>query len=50
MHLYKRGNVYWVEYETGGKRYRQSCKTGLRDVALTFIRGNQDGGEDADIR
>lgn len=37
MHLYKRGNVYWVEYETGGKRYRQSCKTGRRDVALTFM-------------
>lgn len=37
MHLYKRGNVWWVEYETGGKRYRQSCKTGRRDVALTFM-------------
>lgn len=37
MHLYKRGRVWWVEYETGGKRYRQSCKTGRRDVALTFL-------------
>ena len=37
MHLYKRGNVYWVEYEAGGKRYRQSCKTGRRDVAVTFM-------------
>ena len=37
MHLYKRGNVYWVEYEANGKRYRQSCKTGRRDVATTFM-------------
>ena len=22
MHIYKRGRVYWVEYEAGGKRYR----------------------------
>lgn len=37
MHIYKRGRVYWVEYVAGGKRYRQSCKTGRRDVALAFV-------------
>lgn len=37
MHLYKRGNVYWIEYEANGKRYRQSCKTSRRDVAATFL-------------
>lgn len=37
MHLYKRGNVYWVEYMANGKRYQQSCKTGRRDVAQTFV-------------
>lgn len=37
MHLYKRGRVWWVEYEAGGRRYRQSCKTGRRDVAQTFL-------------
>ena len=37
MHLYKRGYTYWVEYEAGGKRYRQSCKTKRKDVAQAFI-------------
>ena len=23
--IYKRGNIYWIQYYRGGKYYRESC-------------------------
>lgn len=36
MHLYKRGKIWWMEFECDGVRYRQSCHTTVRAVAKTW--------------
>jgi len=33
MRLYKRGKIYWCEFQVDKKVYRQSCKTGDRKLA-----------------
>lgn len=37
MHLYKRNKIWWLEYMSGGKRYRQSCHTQNRKVAQLMV-------------
>ena len=36
MTIYKRGNVWWIEFMSGGVRHRQSCHTTNRKVAQSF--------------
>lgn len=38
MSLYKRGNIWWVRIQVGGKRYYYSSKTDDRKIALEFER------------
>lgn len=33
MGIYKRGSVYWYEFEFGGQRIRESANTGNREIA-----------------
>lgn len=33
MNIYKRGNVYWIKYQVGGKVYRQSTRAKNKRVA-----------------
>lgn len=36
MNLYKRGNIWWLEYVSGGIRHRRSCHTPNKKVAQAF--------------
>ena len=38
MRLYKRGNVWWVRFVSGGKEYRNTTRTGDRAVAVAFLK------------
>ena len=33
MSIYKRGDVYWYEFEFNGRLIRESAQTGNKDVA-----------------
>lgn len=37
MHLYKRGKIWWIEYEVDGKRYRKSTGTTDRRQAQQWM-------------
>lgn len=37
MHLYKRGNVWWIEYVKGGKKFRSSTGTGDKKAARRWM-------------
>ena len=36
--IYKRGNIWWVDYSYRGKRYRGSSESDLKKVAQALLR------------
>jgi hypothetical protein len=39
--VYMRGRVWWVQYDLGGKRYRESSGSRDREAALRLLRDRQ---------
>lgn len=41
MSVYKRGGVYWYEFQFGGQRIRETAKTGSKNVAVAAERARR---------
>jgi hypothetical protein len=36
--IYKRGNIYWIKYSRGGRRFRESSESKKQSVAKRLLR------------
>jgi len=36
--IYKRGNIYWLKYYRNGKPYQESCKSKVKQVAISLLK------------